>query len=186
MSAVWFHSPAFPSPVHTATPFGFPCIPPPLSHVSCWSKQKRGSDTTVDTWAQHAFDDCCNSTDYQPNADGCWVPSPDCSSADAFEDSILSWVHDRVVPVAGVMFAVAALQLVTCVATCTIVGRRKREERAKADREAAATSSSSSSSAAAAADGGAYAAPVPAQSVYVAIAPVPYGQPVHGGESRFQ
>ena len=72
---------------------------------------------------------CCGGSGSDGDVTSCWLPDPDCTEDDTqFEENVLSWVHDRVVPAAGVMFAVAFLQLFTCIAACTIIGRRKREE----------------------------------------------------------
>ena len=101
------------------------------------------------------------------------MPNPTCSDPVAFEDAILSWLHARVTPVAGILFAVALLQLFTFIATCTVVVRRKREAVRK-EREAATSTAWS-------AGNPAYQAP---GAVYVAIAAPPNHAPMHGGESR--
>ena len=69
------------------------------------------------------YAECCDANTGTEVPGGCWVPNPTCSDPVAFEDAILSWLHARVTPVAGILFAVAFLQLFTIIATCTVVSR---------------------------------------------------------------
>jgi hypothetical protein len=96
------------------------------------------------------------------------LPFPACS---AFKTDMFHWMREHVIPVAGVAFGIAVLQVITIITSCTIIHRGKVEERkAKAAEQHQH-------------HGGQQYAP-PGQTVYVAVDP--YRASMHATESRFQ